>query len=185
MIRSATIQDIEPLYELIMIILNDMELEILKEIPATTFKSMLIEAMHHEAFRSHPNKAIVYEVDGQVAGALFHYPGDIEPFMDQPFMDLYEKYQVTTTLPLFVDKETAPGEEYIETVVVHPNFRNRGIAKSLLHHLFENAPTGTELTLNCETDNTIAFHLYSSLGFVPKSTRTLSGHSYWHMHKLI
>ena len=65
----------------------------------------------------------------------------------------------------------------IANVAVHPDFRQRGIA----HHLTEKAMNniqqkgGSAVWLHVRSENQVADHLYRSLGFIDKGSRTLWG----------
>jgi ribosomal protein S18 acetylase RimI-like enzyme len=65
-------------------------------------------------------------------------------------------------------QETIGGVGYIKRVVVHPNFRSRGLAKSLLAHILAFARTEQKLQavdLHVWEQNLSAIKLYELLGF--------------------
>ncbi len=65
-------------------------------------------------------------------GAIFGYHGHLEDTIDDPFHSLYEAYKHWATIPLYEDKETMPGEWYIDILAVYPGIRRHGIGRKLL-----------------------------------------------------
>ena len=187
MIRTATINDLEQIYDLLLVIFQDMELPLLKLVPADTLKKMVVEAMHNDDYRYGKNHALVCERDGKLAGVAFGYPGEKEPYIDHPLTALYTKFGVQTDMPLFVDSETFAGEWYLDSIVTHPDFRRQGVAKELIDALPEKANADGEhiIGLNCEVINHKAYQLYEAIGFRKHSNRVLSGHDYIHMQWIL
>jgi len=65
-------------------------------------------------------------------------------------------------------QETINGVGYIKRVIVHPNFRGRGLAKNLLRHILTFAHTEQKLQavdLHVWEKNASAIKLYEVLGF--------------------
>ena len=81
--------------------------------------------------------------------------------------------------------ETLPGEWYIDTLVIDPDFRRQGIAGDLIQYTEEIAKENnfSRIALNCEMDNEAAYNLYLKMGFTNATHIVLSGHVYWHMTK--
>ena len=67
-----------------------------------------------------------------MAGAIFGYHGHLEDKIDDPFHQLYEAYNIEHQIPLYEDKETMPGEWYIDILAVYPEYRRHGIGRKLL-----------------------------------------------------
>lgn len=73
----------------------------------------------------------------------------------------------------YVGSQSVLGEADMMNVAVHPEYRNRGIARKLIIDLIE-ALKGNEvhcLTLEVRTSNEAAIYLYDSLGFVQVGRR--------------
>lgn len=187
MIRSPHKSERKQIIPLILTIMEDMELPILQEIDPPTFAQLLSEAMLEENFRYSLKNTLVCLKENHIAGALFGYRGELEDTIDHPFHALYPKYNINSTLPLYQDKETCSGEWYVDIISVYPSFRGQGIATALLKKAEQLAKKEREplIALNCETNNTKALSLYQSLGYQIVSTRTLSGHLYYHLQKKI
>jgi ribosomal protein S18 acetylase RimI-like enzyme len=71
-------------------------------------------------------------------------------------------------LPIKDDIRSTPHVGYIKRVVVHPDFREQGLARQLMQHIIDFA-RGEEqieaLDLHVWEDNVAAIRLYESLGF--------------------
>lgn len=65
------------------------------------------------------------------------------------------------------------GEGHITNVAVHPDFRNRGIGRRLLHAVADMVKErgGNRLTLEVRRSNRVAHSLYRSLGFMDAGIR--------------
>jgi [ribosomal protein S18]-alanine N-acetyltransferase len=68
-----------------------------------------------------------------------------------------------------VSRQTAPGEREILNLAVHPSFRRRGIARSLLED--ELARSRGAWFLEVRESNLAALALYESMGFHPSGRR--------------
>lgn len=66
------------------------------------------------------------------------------------------------------------GEGDITNVVVHPDFRKKGVAYAMLRHLMSRGESDfgiKEFTLEVRAGNPGAIHLYEKLGFVSEGVR--------------
>ena len=182
MIRMAEKKDTKELCDLVWIVLKDMELPILNELPEKQLKELIQEAMLDETYRYSYRRGIVCVRDNQIAGVSFGYKGELEPFIDKPLTDIMEKLNLENG-KLFTDEETQPGEWYLDTLVTAPTFRRQGVAAELLTALPECAKEQGEIVigLNCDKENGSAKQLYEKMGYQKVGERMLSGHCYHHM----
>lgn len=187
MIRHPLSSERPQIIPLIELIMHDMELPILDHIRPEVFRTMLEEAMLDDQFRYGLKNTLVYIHEGKVAGAIFGYHGHLEDTIDDAFLKLYAAHHIQHQLPLYEDKETMPGEWYIDILAVYPEYRRLGIGRKLLIEVENLARQqgATKIALNCEKDNTKAYQLYEKLGYTPESERVLSGHPYFHMTKVL
>ena len=185
MIRQPNPEERTQMIPLIQTIMEDMELPILKEVSPGTLHRMLEEAMLKENFRYSLTNTLVYIEDGNIAGAVFGYHGHLELRIDDPFYQLYEAYNIPSSIHLYEDSETQAGEWYIDILSVHENYRRKGIGMKLLQAVEDLAKQqgASIIALNCEEINDKAYQLYQKLGYTATSTKNLSGHSYYHMTK--
>lgn len=74
-------------------------------------------------------------------------------------------------LAAFVLFRTNPAAWDISVVASHPEFQRQGLMRSLLSHLIVVKPASKELWLEVHSENTGAWKLYESLGFVKVGER--------------
>lgn len=113
---------------------------------------------------SYRNTSIA-EWDGKAAGLLCAYRGE-------DYLRLRKR-----TFPLIarfcgvdfsgMEQETVPGEFYLDSVAVLPEFRHRGLGRSLLQHGLDRAAAlgYSRCTLIVSPEKPLARRLYESLGF--------------------
>ncbi len=126
----------------------------------------------------------VAELDGKVAGIMGIYPGDYEAEFNQNLSKWLAKKGAKN---LEIDAEAAPGELYINTICINPEFRNKGIGTQLFAYAEEIAKqTGfTKLSLNVEIQKEPAIRLYKRLGYEIVSPWTIIGEPFYHMVKIV
>ena len=66
-----------------------------------------------------------------------------------------------------MDDEARPGEYYLDSLAVLPQYRNKGIATALIKEMFRmRDESGIPLaTIAVDPDNDTAYRLYTRLGF--------------------
>lgn len=65
-------------------------------------------------------------------------------------------------------QDTTPSFGYVKRVVIHPDFRQQGLARQLMQHIITFAHTEQQINaidLHVWEDNVAAIRLYESLGF--------------------
>lgn len=162
-----------------------MELPILEVEMEEAITNALIEAIQTEDYRYSYRHLHVYEKEGDIAGVLAGYPGKIEPKIDRAWNEIAKKHGIRYEEPIFADKETFPGEWYLDSIVTNEKYRGHGVGTALLAKLTEIAAADGEkvVGLNCDKGNPHAKRLYERLGFHVTGEITLSGHEYEHMQK--
>lgn len=186
MIRKVQEHEIPSLYPFVYRILSDMQLPILDEIDSETFKKIVIEAMHSPHYRYGYEHAYVNVRDGQIAGVLFGYPGQLEALIDGPLRAAMLNHGYSMEYSL-TEPETLPGQWYIDTLVTHPDYRRQGVALELMKYAEEVAQEAgfDSISLNCDMSNEAGYSLYFKSGYLTKTRIVLAGHVYWHMVKNI
>lgn len=176
-IRKGKPEDIHELSELALIVLNDMELPLVQELGEEKTLKLISQCAKDPEYRYSPNRAIVAEVNGEVAGALFGYPNEDEDLVDDALNEISIK-------PLFFTKETYNEEWYIDTLVVSPKYRGMGLAKKLIAATKNSAQHAKKdvIGLNVDITNKNAKKLYDSIGFCPIAELTIANHKYIHMY---
>ncbi len=187
MIRKAETKDLKEIAELILVILKDMELNFLKEVPESEVLEILQEASQIPDYRYSLKRGLVYEKEGVVAGVAFGYPDTDEPIIDLPLEQILVKHGLSTDLKLFEDPETFPNEWYLDSISVAKKFQNQGIGTLLLEAIPKVAKEYNRdvIGLACDKQNPNAKRLYERQGFKSVGVYKLSGHDYDHMQKKI
>lgn len=181
MIRKAEKSDIDQLVEWVWIILEDMDLPLLKEVNPNILKKNMKEAMENINYRYSYSRALICIREGERAGACFGYKGELEPTVDKVFNEKLKEQGIDE--PLFKDTETVPGEWYLDSLVTDVNFRSQGVATELIEALptIANSENEEIIGLNCDQLNQKGRQLYLKMGFEKVWECTLSGHVYDHM----
>ena len=119
-------------------------------------------------------------VTGIVCGVCVTYDGGKLAVLHQPFWDaaLAEWGMDHSNMT----DETQPGELYLDSLVVLPDYRGNGIAKALIRAAKEKA-TGMSLPLGLLVDcgNPNAEALYTSIGFKYVDDNMWGGHKMRHL----
>ena len=120
---------------------------------------------------------IIAEVDGKCAGMLTAYDGRYYHDMRIRTMNLMKQH-LGVEFPGMEDEAVA-GEYYLDSLAVMPEYRGRGIGRSLLQQGIENGKAlSLNITLAVDPINDRAKKLYRSLGFSPSGTLFIFGHDY-------
>jgi len=107
----------------------------------------------------------IAELDGVVAGSLLSYPGDIYREMrDKTFRELWPDFFLQHGAS---DQEADPGEYYLDTLAVLPDYRRRGIGRALLEDGIQKglALGYDRITLVADHDMPHLIRLYEMAGF--------------------
>ena len=118
---------------------------------------------------------------GKRAGAMVSYPGDI--YVDArsitfPLLPDLTQAQIDAT-----DIETLPGEWYLDSLAVLPEFRRAGLGKMLVMDAIERGRNAgyAQFTLLAEKSSTHLVEYYTRLGFTIESEKLYLGNAYWRM----
>lgn len=115
------------------------------------------------------------EVDGVPAGALLSYPGELYlELRDKTFREYWPAF--FTEHPAS-DPEADPGEYYLDSLAVHPDYRKQGIGKALLEDgVIKGASQGFKrISIIAETEYPHLIRYYESLSFVQADYRNVFG----------
>nr|WP_246880612.1 GNAT family N-acetyltransferase [Sporosarcina sp. 6E9] len=150
---------------------------------------LAIEQSLCELFRRDDNPhsylyTYVAEIDGNIAGTMVLYSGEIAPQLDRNLSKwLSEKGAKVSE----IDPESLPDELYVNTICVDPNFRGKGIGSQLLTFAEDIAKQENiaKLSLNVETEKEAAIRLYKRSGYEIVSPWTIIGEPFHHMVKIV
>lgn len=183
-IRKARKEDAQATVPLIMEAIGDISMQMTGETEETAITKEFVHLFSRTDNRHSYLHTYVAEMEGKVAGALVFYTSEQAVTLDAN-LEKYLSNKKGTSIK--IDRETLPGEWYIDTVVVDPTYRGHGIGTKLLTHaeqLVKNA-SGGKLSLNVETEKEAAIRLYNRLGFVTVCPWTIIGEPFHHMVKTV
>lgn len=123
----------------------------------------------------------VAEIDGVPAGSLLSYPGEI-----------YKEVRTRTFREIWSDmgdvdndseQETGPGEFYLDSLAVHPDFRGKGIGRALMLDGIEKGKSlgYKKIALLVDEDYPHLVKMYSSIGFHEDGHRHVFGVNFLRM----
>lgn len=123
----------------------------------------------------------VAEVDGQAAGSLLAYPGDLQSKLRNSMFkefwpDIYLKYKDEVF-------ECEPGDFYLDSLAVNPAFRHQGIGRALMEDGIQKGISlgYKKVTLLVDDQYPLLIKLYESIGFKIESQRKVLGVNFLRM----
>lgn len=130
---------------------------------------------------SHRNALVATDADGKVMGVSVAYDGADLRQLRQAFIDAARQHFGRDFSG--IDDETQPGELYLDSLAVFPQYRGRGVATALLKATIAKArqmqlPAAGLLV---DTGNPGAERLYKSVGFEYINDSTWGGHPMRHL----
>ena len=184
LIRKAIEADAESSVPLIMEAIGDISMQMTGETEESAITQEFIHLFTQTSNRHSYLNTYVAEMEGQIAGVLVFYTAEQAVTLDanlEQYLSAKKGEQVT------IDKETLPGEWYIDTVVVDPAYRGHGIGTRLLNFAEKVVKNngGGKLSLNVETEKEAAIRLYNRLGFENVCPWTIIGEPFYHMVKTV
>ncbi|NEW65663.1 GNAT family N-acetyltransferase [Carnobacteriaceae bacterium zg-84] len=186
MIRKATKQDIDAIYPLIYIIWEDMNYPLLRLLDKDTFQKTMLHILADEHAKFSYKNAWVYEKENQIIGVLYGYAGQDERQFDEHFHTFIDAHFPHLNIRQYEsNRESHDNEWYLDSLVVHSNYRGQGIASAFFDVLKDIVAPYQRVGLNCEQDNLQAKKLYERLGFSTVYEIDFLGHLYYHMEKSI
>ena len=125
------------------------------------------------------NTRIAVVEDGKKAGVCVCYDGKDLKKLRRSFFELTNKmfgWGLSEEEIENIPEETKAGEYYLDSLMVLPEYRKRGIASALIEDAHTKARSeGLPLGLLVDPDNPKARHLYDSLGFKQVDIRPFAG----------
>ena len=165
-IRDAAPSDAEFLAKCIMAGMHFYDFE--TEIPAQDdiYRSLIESERSTDMLYTYKNTRIA-EIGGSPAASLLSYPGEIyKNVRDRTFRKLWPEYFIEHSGD---DQETGPGEYYLDSLAVLPQYRNHGIGRAMLGDgILKGIALGyNRITLVADSEMPHLIRLYESVGFLP------------------
>lgn len=128
--------------------------------------------------------ALIAEIEGNPAGAIVGYDGGQLHRLREGSLSVIRRYHPDINI---TEDETEPGEFYLDSIGVLPEFRGQGIASRLIASMADKARMAgyARCGLLVDFGNGNAERLYSSLGFRYIGERPFFGHMMKHLQKEI
>ena len=185
-IRTAKSDDAGQIAPLINLIIDEMQLEELEDIPEPGLEKVITMAYRTRTYLSDKATTVVAEANGQVVGVAFGYPGENEEAVDRVLENLSAKSNDFDE-PMTFDSETNGNEWYLDSIAVSPDYQGHGVGSQLLRALPEYAKADDEsvIGLNVDFENPDAMKLYGRHGFEVVGKRMIGDHEYYHMQKQV
>ncbi len=182
MFRYAKEEDAEQILPTLFQIFDEMELEVFKEVGNETMKQVIREGFELPNYRYGLDNILVDEEKGKVAAIAISYPEEDEDTIDAPLIKILKKHGINQE-SLFTDKEAWPGEWYLDSFAVAPEFQNQGIGTKTLKDFIKLLQEKGEkvLSLNVDVENEPAKHVYDKVGFKKVGQLYIGSHLYDHM----
>lgn len=134
---------------------------------------------------SYRHTRIAVDSQGNPFGVCISYDGAEIKRLRRPFFTLANKtlgWNLRQSTVERLPTEADQGELYLDTLMVLPGNRHRGIGAALIDDALEKARgLGKPLGLLCEPDNEGALRLYKSKGFRREGYRKLAGIAMHHL----
>lgn len=182
MFRYAKEDDVEQILPTLFQIFDEMELDVFKEVGNDMMEQVIREGFELPNYRYGLDHILVNEIDGKVAAIAISYPEDEEDGIDAPLVKILKKHGINKDT-LFTDKEAWPGEWYLDSFAVAPEFQNQGIGTETLKSFIDLIRNRGEkvLSLNVDVENAPAKHVYDKVGFKKVGQLYIGSHLYDHM----
>ena len=176
-IRKATINDVKLIAYAVG---NAIGEDVMPTFCGNNWMNTIAEVATLENSQYSYRNALIAEVDGSPAGVIVTYDGARLEELRSETIRIIHKYKPDFAVS---EDETEPGEYYIDTLCVLPQYRKMGIATKLITTIRKQAfaEGHTKLGLIVDIDNPSAERLYTQIGFRRVGQRTFLGHKMWHL----
>lgn len=181
-IREAQPKDAPQIAPLMNLIYDEMELADFEDVAGPDLLKVITAAYRTPTYLSGAATTVVAEAQGQVIGAAFGYPGEREEIVDDVMIDLTAQ-SAAFDEAYRPDEETQPGEWYLDSLAVDPDFQGCGVGHQLLAALprYARRDHQSVIGLNVDLENPGARRLYQRVGFQVTGTQMIGDHKYDHM----
>lgn len=179
-IRKARKDDVAEITQGLMLAMEDIVYEFIKEKNASKARDFFLHLVQREDNQYSYRNCFVAEKDGSVIGVTNIYDGALLHTLRTPVVEYIRSIHGHTIQP---EDETMPGEFYIDCIGVLPGQQGKGIGSGLLQFAKEEFVEKRKMPLGLLVDkeNPGAKKLYIKHGFEPVGVKTLMGKNMEHL----
>ncbi|MGS2739692.1 GNAT family N-acetyltransferase [Sinomicrobium sp. M5D2P17] len=179
-IRKGKKEDSEVIAAYIMLAMEDITYNIIGERNAEKATGFLENLAGRKGNQYSYENCWIAEDAGEITGAAIVYDGALLDVLQKPVAD---EVKLRFGRDLTMEKETQPGEFYIDCIGVNPAMQGKGIGSGILEFLIAEyvLKQGQVLGLLVDKDNPKAKKLYLKMGFAVVGEKTLSGKRMEHL----
>lgn len=187
MLRDATRVDADAVALLVLHELERRQLRRLRRVSKEQLSQMLFVGYHQPDFRYGYPQARVYQNQGVAVGVAYGYPAAVEATLDNRWVDLFARQQLTPPQQDVVTPRALPDEWYLDLLTV----RNRSKGKTYQQKWFDEWLLGDAIHrarlsgapvigMDVRPGSALA-SLATEFGFVATARRRLDRQTYYHL----
>ena len=133
---------------------------------------------------SYRNTLVARDDKGEALGALVSYDGADLKRLRKVFIETANRLMNWGIDEERIHDETGPGEIYIDSLMVLPEYRGKGIARKLIEATMErHKKAGKPFGLIVSPENSSALKLYEKMGFRKVGTTRFLGEDMLHLQR--
>lgn len=165
------------------LIYDEMELAEFENIPQADPQRLIHDTHRQQTLLDGIATTLVAEVDDQVVGVVFGYPGQNETAVSREYEKAAQQIKSIRDVDFYADPEAFNNEYYLDSIAVDSNFRGYGIATKLIDAITRQAYQQDYdlIGLNVDVANPKARKLYVRLGFKDVGQIMIGDHQYDHL----
>lgn len=185
LIRKATKKDSSAIVSLFNIIIDEMDLDVIKSLDRSKLDIVFQKSFETQEFLTDWAQTTVAVENDKVVGFLYGYSFENEKKINKLMHSFLQDAGLSPSIVIFSDPEAFPNEWYLNSIAVDPEYQGHGIGSKLLEaaSIVAAKQNKNKLGLNVDWENPRAEALYYSYGFRNVGLTILGDHNYNHLQK--
>ncbi|MDC7952409.1 GNAT family N-acetyltransferase [Liquorilactobacillus mali] len=185
LIRKATKKDSSAIVSLFNIIIDEMDLNVIKSLDRSKLDIVFQKSFETQEFLTDWAQTTVAVENDKVVGFLYGYSFENEKKINKLMHSFLQDAGLSPSIVIFSDPEAFPNEWYLNSIAVDPEYQGHGIGSKLLEaaSIVAAKQNKNKLGLNVDWENPRAEALYYSYGFRNVGLTILGDHNYNHLQK--